>query len=560
MLRDWSAALKLLLLGIACLLAYSVSLSVAVVGPALVAGLAAILAQNRWIEARPLGPRILSGLAWIATAMTIAFALLPGSRFYVEVYVSIMVWLTAMAFFPLRAAVRVSAEWKKLGMTWILLGIVIWIASGYAENRAITFYCGMLFLIAWLIALQLLWKLPAALRVGANSLILLNLGLPLASWLTHPKNAASTTAFPEEELYLYESARTNQPGFNRWCGAFDEQWHKVLTEAFLINGGYRLRPNSHSVLFESPIAINSLGFRGSELSNDTNVYRIVALGESTTFGITIRSNDCPWPELLQQLIESRIHPARPVEVVNAGIPALTLPANLDRLTPEILPLKPNLIISYHGYNGFYLLRSGLSIPFVIKAPHYQKRPIRLLADIEYKMRLALAVRSEKSMLALNPPDTRKPLDTPYAEAYRRLIEVARSNHVHLALCNYSMAVNSRSPFEVIQFFQRRFATAFWQVKANDVHSMIVRELTRQTPDVLYVDTHPGLDGDYDEFIDLMHFAHAGEAQIAENIYQGIETFLRQELGSSGSTSNAFSAASSAISADSTRENARGGTF
>jgi hypothetical protein len=33
-----------------------------------------------------------------------------------------------------------------------------------------------------------------------------------------------------------------------------------------------------------------------------------------------------------------------------------LKANIWRLTAEILPLHPDMIISYHGYNGFGMIR------------------------------------------------------------------------------------------------------------------------------------------------------------------------------------------------------------
>src|SRR6185436_18195770 len=96
---------------------------------------------------------------------------------------------------------------------------------------------------------------------------------------------------------------------------------------------FRLRPGSEGRLFNSRVSINSLGFRGKEIARDKgDAYRIVILGESTTFGATMNQEDKPWPEVLEQTIRDRLKPSRPVEVVNAGVPAYTLLHNLSRLS------------------------------------------------------------------------------------------------------------------------------------------------------------------------------------------------------------------------------------
>src|SRR5581483_2815554 len=117
----------------------------------------------------------------------------------------------------------------------------------------------------------------------------------------------------------------------------------------------RLRPNSAGPFFASVVKVNSRGFRGQEIPTDKgDAYRIVALGESTTFGMTMASDDQPWPALLEQIIRDRLHPSRRVEVINAGVPGYDLADNVRRLETDILPLHPDLIISYHGYNGFLM--------------------------------------------------------------------------------------------------------------------------------------------------------------------------------------------------------------
>ena len=44
---------------------------------------------------------------------------------------------------------------------------------------------------------------------------------------------------------------------------------------------------------------------------------------------------------------------RKIEDINAGTEAYTIDNNLERMRRDILPLKPDLILSTHGMNGFY---------------------------------------------------------------------------------------------------------------------------------------------------------------------------------------------------------------
>jgi lysophospholipase L1-like esterase len=65
--------------------------------------------------------------------------------------------------------------------------------------------------------------------------------------------------------------------------------------------------------------------------------------------------------------------------------------------------------------------------------------------------------------------------------------------------------------------------------ANAVHSLIVSQLAAEHPEVIFVDTHPHLDGEHEKFIDLIHLSAEGERQLAENMFDCISNVLRQDL-------------------------------
>jgi lysophospholipase L1-like esterase len=69
-----------------------------------------------------------------------------------------------------------------------------------------------------------------------------------------------------------------------------------------------------------------------------------------------------------------------------------------------------------------------------------------------------------------------------------------------------------------------------QIKANELHSQIVAKLAKQNLDLSYVNTHPALDGQYDKFIDLVHFTQEGRELMAETMFNAIRSVLEADLG------------------------------
>ncbi|HVV72966.1 MAG TPA: hypothetical protein VHI52_15935, partial [Verrucomicrobiae bacterium] len=118
-------------------------------------------------------------------------------------------------------------------------------------------------------------------------------------------------------------------------------------------------------------------------------------------------------------------------------------------------------------------------------------------------------------------------------AYERLVELARRGGCRLVLANFSMAVNNKSDPDVVRFYQVGYPAAPYLVKANVLHSEIVREIVRLHPEVGFLDTHPSLDGNFGDFLDLVHFDPAGERQMAETVFAGITNLLEADLAASG---------------------------
>ena len=73
-------------------------------------------------------------------------------------------------------------------------------------------------------------------------------------------------------------------------------------------------------------------------------------------------------------------------------------------------------------------------------PRYQARPLRLLAECEYHLRVLYARRKLVSQRALHPPPIADLMASRYAAADEKLIRSVKAHRIRLVLATYSMAV------------------------------------------------------------------------------------------------------------------------
>lgn len=480
--------------------------------------------------------RFASLAGWTGTILAPASFLLQHNVGILENYYALLFWLMAAA--SLCAALRISndpfkTKWRAIFVIWGFFGSFVWLAASYAQNLPGGFYIGLLGSIAFLILCRLWFRLGAFGIQTVNTLVLMLVAIPTVDFFMQLHSEGNWKSEPQL-YYSYEAFKKNPTAYANWTRYCEDQWARLDRQIFVPapdrDPPIRLRPGSHGVFFKCPISINSRGIRGREFPDDKgDTYRIVTIGESTTFGATLTPEHHPWPELLEQMIHERLKTRRPVQVINAGVIGYHIETNLRRLASEILPLKPDMIISYHGFNGFSFIDVGLPSSVGKPPPPYVERPLNLLGDLEYGIKLTRykkRVAPKAVPLAKTPP----PMQTRYAQDYRELIQTTRTNRIRLVLANYCMAVTTNSDPALIEFFRGgSYPLVFAEINANAVHSAIVRQLAEENPDVCFVDTHPNLDNHHDKFIDLVHFTQPGDQQFAETMFAGIRKILEEDL-------------------------------
>jgi len=111
---------------------------------------------------------------------------------------------------------------------------------------------------------------------------------------------------------------------------------------------WRLRPNQHDE--RSGRVTNSLGLRGPEVpAKQESEFRILSLGESSTYGWKIPYEDC-YSALLEQRLGSV--EGKQVRVINAGVPGYTVVQGCVYLEYHGVALDPDAVLLYFGYNDF----------------------------------------------------------------------------------------------------------------------------------------------------------------------------------------------------------------
>jgi lysophospholipase L1-like esterase len=101
-------------------------------------------------------------------------------------------------------------------------------------------------------------------------------------------------------------------------------------------------------------AHNSLGYRNDEfpLEKPSGVFRIVALGGSSTYDVSIKDNADTFTAQLERLLKED-YGYHNVQVINAGVPGYNSWEILVNLEFRVLDLDPDLIIIYEGTNDVH---------------------------------------------------------------------------------------------------------------------------------------------------------------------------------------------------------------
>jgi peptidoglycan/LPS O-acetylase OafA/YrhL/lysophospholipase L1-like esterase len=419
-----------------------------------------------------------------------------------------------------------------------LIGAIVVARNAFMGNAPYLFYPALVVIGALSVGLaERAGRFARGCGAAARTLLLFALMLPAADAVYRASTGVPLKASIAAPTYSYRAASENPAAFATWWFYYLNEWIRPDGIRREIDAPdpqgklpFVMKPGSSGRMFDTTLHINHAGFRGPEIAADKgDRFLIFALGESQTFGPTLREGEKPWPEQLQALF-GRAQCDRPVEIVNAGTEAYSLKDNLERVRRDILPLRPDLVVSTHGMNG--LLPFGLRQVPEPNEPGVRPRASALLGRAVFSLeRAAWRFRTRNAAPQSEPPPFTDAalLASRYADEYRQLIALGRENDVPIALATSDMAVAENSPRAVKDFYGAVFKPIDDIIAANAAHNRLVEMIGREE-DVPVIDMRPGLDGNWDDdmFLDTVHFTERGNARAAKTMFDGLLPILAQQ--------------------------------
>lgn len=286
-------------------------------------------------------------------------------------------------------------------------------------------------------------------------------------------------------------------------------------------------------------SVNGLGFRGPEISREKpeDVYRIVCLGGSTTWGIGANGDALTWPAIAEWLLQGELPRGgtiRKVEVVNAGVPGYTSLESFVNLKTRVLPLDPDAIIVYHAANDArVMLRPG----FVPDHTHARRSwtnpapPWLLDGVLGWSHLYGLVTRGTAprkrptihDWLAVPgyedgdfvDPDaqTLSPALDAYASTLREIVAIARAHDCCVALSTFAWSPDDDVPDDQ-RAWREAYATTMDEINGT----------TRRTAEQLgctLIDVKAAGPSAVDDFSDFIHLSEDGRRRMGKLVAETV---------------------------------------
>jgi peptidoglycan/LPS O-acetylase OafA/YrhL len=410
-----------------------------------------------------------------------------------------------------------------------LAGLMVAVRVTFRGDMPVPFYVSLLLTAALANVALVQWGLMrfGPLRVAGLAALLAGAVLPVAD-LALGRHDPNEVMRPDRAVYSYRDAQRDPDAFRAWWAFVVREWRVGAREAIQApDPEQRLPfiqvPDSRSRFFSAEIRINNHGFRGADFDADKRgAYRIFVIGESPTFGTMMQPGEKAWPEVLGELLRGRLVCNRPIEVVNAGAVGYGLPDSVERLKRFILPLQPDMVVAYHGWND--APRIDPSLARLPRPPQWAHRASPLLGEVIHRFAL---MRYEIAMTEANKmaPETSDEI----ARTYLDLVALGRKAGFTPVLSTLSTAVTPSSPPEVVAFYGRLFRPIDRLLATVERHNDVVQSIAASEA-VPWVDTRPGFTGGWDDgnFIDIVHLTDKGSHRLADRFRRGLTPILEQD--------------------------------
>lgn len=180
-----------------------------------------------------------------------------------------------------------------------------------------------------------------------------------------------------------------------WLGYFAtrDQRYKYSLYTEFSRKEWQFSPHHYLSYYPTPnykkglLSHNYLGFRGDYFSvkKPKGVYRIVLIGESSTYDSAINDNNKTFAVRLCNILKNK-YEYKNIEVINAGVSAYSSWESLINLEFRVLDIDPDLIIVYHAVNDVH---ARLVIPSYYRGDNSGKAQTWSCTPIKFWQKICL---------------------------------------------------------------------------------------------------------------------------------------------------------------------------
>lgn len=192
---------------------------------------------------------------------------------------------------------------------------------------------------------------------------------------------------------------------------------------------------------ETTFTTNKLGLRDRELGDGDGKIRVLALGDSCTWGWQV-GQDETYPRVLQRLLDERHGPGI-YRVINAGAPGYTSYQGLIYLQEHGAELKPDVVIIAFGFND------SLTNGDVEQDLSVQQRMMPLIKTDDFLLSNSALWRWLRTKIRGEGPRPEQPVRVPpdkFKVNLERIIALVRERGAKPVLLSFSGPPNPKSAY------------------------------------------------------------------------------------------------------------------
>lgn len=294
------------------------------------------------------------------------------------------------------------------------------------------------------------------------------------------------------------------------------------------------KPNQH----HATVNINSHGLRGPEfpIEKPDNVYRIIIIGGSTTYGHGTSSDDTTIPAYVQKLFDKEKLPVK-IHVINAGVDSLYSFTETYHLKNKLMKFEPDLIVNYGGANDadLYIPNPHVKTPEVYQEEKqsfkFRDYPFYRTPFAIFSIFFAKQYKAETFAERINPTQE---VVSAWKQRWMDLCDFAREKNIKtLIVVQPGLGTDDKplSPDE--QKYFSEFDEHSFRTLTN------LEGLAKSLPEVeKHCDATADLRRTFDEidepiYWDAFHMADRGNEIVAERLYQEILPLVLDDLKEKG---------------------------